>query len=515
MLIVEKNDFASGTTSRATRIIHGGLRYLEHGELGLVRESLRERERLLRERPHLVRPMNFIFALGENSRHSAMQLRAGLWLYRQMAGRNGCREPSDIQTLYKIERQLDAGQRWALFQYDDAQCEYPERLVAEWLGEALSAGAVARNHTEVLEVTTGDGRVRGVRLRDRLTGLEQFVAAEWVVNACGPWVDHVYGTTGLRGSRMIGGIRGSHIVLPKFEGSPSTAIYTEGSDGRPIFVIPWAGQLLVGTTEVPDREAPDYVQPSEQEFSYLLSSLKKLYPRARIASGDISYAFAGVRPLPHSTSRHTASITRRHMIRNHAEDGALGLLSIIGGKLTTAAELARHCAKKIGVRRAVPKSVFAALGSASGIESTFSQWSQMMGLAAGISEASARAIAEWHGARALAIVQMARSEQTLREPICEHSDHIVAEAVEAIQHECAMTLGDILLRRVPVALSPCFSGECAHTAARKIGHCLGWDGAYTRQMLEDFEWERERFLVRPKRFEANLPNGMPAAERAA
>src|SRR5947209_12284380 len=136
-LLLEQNDFASGTTSRATRIIHGGLRYLEHGELGLVRESLRERERLLRERPHLVRSLRFVLALRREGHHgllrSALGIRTGLWLYARLGGRsrdthNNARE---------LERMLDGGARWSLFSYDDAQCEFPERLVAEWLAEAV------------------------------------------------------------------------------------------------------------------------------------------------------------------------------------------------------------------------------------------------------------------------------------------------------------------------------------------------------------------------------------------
>ena len=131
-LLVEQNDFASGVTSRSTRIIHGGLRYLEHGELNLVRESVRERDRLLRERSHLVHPVHFLLLLNEHSQRSAMKVRVGLWLYQRVAGTKSASRPSEME-LKRIERALDAGQRWSLFSYEDAQCEFPERLVAEWL----------------------------------------------------------------------------------------------------------------------------------------------------------------------------------------------------------------------------------------------------------------------------------------------------------------------------------------------------------------------------------------------
>src|SRR6202035_5637935 len=144
-LLVEQNDFASGVTSRSTRIIHGGLRYLERAELGLVRESLREREKLLREKSHLVHPMHFLLLLNETSQRSAMRVRAGLWLYQRMAGKSPSAGANEME-LKQLERALDTGHRWSFFAYEDAQCEFPERLVAEWLREAVDAGAVVRNH---------------------------------------------------------------------------------------------------------------------------------------------------------------------------------------------------------------------------------------------------------------------------------------------------------------------------------------------------------------------------------
>ena len=130
-LLVEQNDFASGVTSRSTRIIHGGLRYLEHGELGLVRESLREREQLLRERSHLVHPMHFLLLLNESSQRSALKVRAGLWLYQRMAGKPPAKDSTEME-LKRLERALDSGRHWSFFDYEDAQCEFPERLGAEW-----------------------------------------------------------------------------------------------------------------------------------------------------------------------------------------------------------------------------------------------------------------------------------------------------------------------------------------------------------------------------------------------
>src|SRR5438045_7153094 len=177
-LLVEQNDFSSGTTSRSTRIIHGGLRYLEHAEIGLVRESLRERGRLVRRKPHLAHPMHFVLALDENSRRSALAVRAGLWLYRRLGGK-GLRPESAKEDQRKLELLLDSGRRWSIFSFEDAQCEFPERLVADWVVEALEAGAVVRNHSQVLAVDISRKRATGVLLRDRLSGKGERVEASW------------------------------------------------------------------------------------------------------------------------------------------------------------------------------------------------------------------------------------------------------------------------------------------------------------------------------------------------
>src|SRR6202795_3828954 len=215
-LLVEQNDFASGVTSRSTRIIHGGLRYLEHGELGLVRESLRERETLLRERSLLVHPMHFLLLLNENSERSALKVRAGLWLYRRLAGKKANTATSEME-LKRLERAHAGGRRWSFFNYEDAQCEFPERLVAEWLMEAVQAGAVVRNHTEALAVDVAHGRVHGVLLRDQISGRDVRVDANWVINCSGPWADRLCQPSSIRtGKPMLGGVPGPIMWRPAF-----------------------------------------------------------------------------------------------------------------------------------------------------------------------------------------------------------------------------------------------------------------------------------------------------------
>ncbi len=489
-LLVEQNDFASGVTSRSTRIMHGGLRYLEHGELSLVRESLRERERLLRERSHLVHPMQFLLLLNEGSRRSAMSVRTGLWLYQRMAGKPAT--SSSEMEMKRLERALDAGRKWTFYSYEDAQCEFPERLVAEWLMEAVDAGATVRNHTEALAIETAHGRVRGLLLRDRITGREQRVDTTWVINCTGPWVDRTCQRSALRMARpLLGGVRGSHIVLPRFSGSPASALYAEAADDRPFFILPWNDQILAGTTEIADDGDPEKTAPSAEEINYLVRSVAQLFPKAKITAQSVKHAFAGVRPLPYTPDRKPAAVTRRHLLHDHTGDGAAHMISVIGGKLTTAASLAREATRKIGLNVEEPKSI-TITGRA--LDPMLDDAVLEIARIGAVSEESARGMLEWHGKRAADIARMALVSAELRAPICPHTSHVIAEVVEAYRREHAVTLADALLRRVPVALGACWSETCSREAALRIGAVLGWDEHTMGANLEAFETERAAFL---------------------
>lgn len=495
-LLLEQNDFASGVTSRSTRIIHGGLRYLEHGELGLVRESVRERERLLLERSHLVHPIHFLFLHNEDSQRSALKIRAGLWLYGRIAGKRS--SPLSEIELKQVERSLDAGQRWSFFNYEDAQCEFPERLVAEWLREAAEAGAIIRNHCEVLAVDISRGIAKGVLVRDHIAGKDQRIDAAWIFNCTGPWADRVCQRSSVRtGQPMLGGVRGSHIVLSAFPGAPNAALYVEASDGRPVFVVPWNEQILVGTTEVADKGDPGKTAPSNEEVDYLLKTVSKLFPKAKLSAESIRYTFAGVRPLPNSPGDKASAVTRRHFLHDHKVDGAARLISIIGGKLTTAASLARECARKIGTK--VPEPALVAMGPGSSLDPLMDQAVLDIARAGSVSQESARGMMEWHGKRAMDIARTALVSADLRAPICPHTSHLVAEVVEAYRREFAESLADVLLRRVPVALGPCWSESCSREAALRIGAVMGWNQMDVGRNLEAFETERTAFLRRPTR----------------
>jgi glycerol-3-phosphate dehydrogenase len=494
-LLVEQHDFAGGTTSRSTRIL-SGLRALERGDIAFARETLREKEQLLRERPHLAHPSHFLLALSDEGGRSTMSARTALWLYRRMTGSKGNAAGFEMERK-KLERALDAGQRWSIFNYEDAQCEFPERVVAEWLGEAVAAGAIARNHTQVLAVDIAHGRARGLMLRDWTRNVEEKIEATWIINATGPWADRTCQRSSIRTHQpMISGVRGSHIVVSTFPGAPNTAVYTDGIDGQPLHIIPWNEQILVGSTNVTDASDPSKVYPSLDEIEYLLRSLAKVFPKARSSQSDIRHAFAGIRALPREAQGDPDGAGRQHVLHDHEEENVARMISVIGGNLATATNVARDCARKIGIRVAENKTIATADGSV--LNSLLDHWVVDIARAGNLSEESARAVVEWHGRRSQDIARMAMSSVELRTPICPHSQHIVAEAVHAYVNECAVTLGDVLLRRVPVALGACWSEACSREAALRIGAVLGWSDEETGAGLEALEMERAAFLRKPR-----------------
>jgi glycerol-3-phosphate dehydrogenase len=463
---------------------------------------------MLCERPHLVRPTRFVLALPRKHRlfslRGALAIRAGLALYRRIASER-CPAPSA-----SLDRQLDLGTDFAIFDYEDAQCEFPERLAAEWLVEAMHYGAVARNYSRVLAIRPGAER-RVLRVRDELSGAESTIEAGRIVNASGPWVDQVCSAALLDTDPLIEGVRGSHILIDCFVGAPQNPIYTEAADGRPFFVIPWNGQLMVGTTEVRQEEDPSRARATADEIDYLIAGFNHLFPQRRITTHHVRGTFSGVRPLPNTGKHdHYGDVTRRSFIHNHGPDGFPGFYSIIGGKLTTAASLARQCAHVLGLRPADSPLPQVALGPASGFDNTLAHWSHQIANQYRITTAAARATAEWHGRCALSVLRPALSESALAQPITDGSDHLLAEVVHAVQRECAVTLADILLRRVPIALTTHWSEEQSAQAADRIGRTLGWPERRTAEELESFVAERNWLIGGGRGSRAPLP-----AEHAA
>ena len=343
VLLVDKSDAGSGTTSASTRLIHGGLRYLEHFEFGLVRESLREREILLKIAPHLVRPLPIAIPIYKHSKRGRVTIRAGMILYDLLsAGKSLPRHRmlSRSETLKQTPALNPQGLLGSAL-YFDAQVEFPERLVLENVLAAREHGTEVFTYAPVTNLIVQANLVSEVEFI-REGGQSHFAHADVVINAAGPWVDRVLERAPLESPRLIGGTKGSHIVLPEFPGAPQNAIYLEAqSDRRPFFIIPWNGKFLIGTTDVRFEDDPDEARCELWEIDYLLAETNRAFPSAQLTREQILFTYSGVRPLPRTDDKGEQSITRRHFIREHPQ--AKNLLSIVGGKLTTYRSLAEEC----------------------------------------------------------------------------------------------------------------------------------------------------------------------------
>ena len=368
--------------------------------------------------------------------------------------------------------------------YHDAQVEYAERLALENVLMRASHGAEIRTYHHVTEILTENGRVTGVAGNDVLTGEPFRYAAPLVVNVAGPWVDKVLTSSNLvQRSRLIGGSKGSHIVVEPFPGAPRDALYAEArQDGRPFFIIPWNDLYLIGTTDTRYDGNLDEVVAEEWEIDLLLAETNRVIPAAKLTRESVRYTYAGVRPLPYTPDESEGEITRRHIMHDHeleATGGARGLISIVGGKLTTYRELAEQCVDlvvgKLG--RAAVRSRTAEMplpGAKTDLR--WSDFAATFARESGLSRRTGEHLLRVYGTRAPKVLAAASTPE-LRQVFDPFTGAIAAEVPWAYHEEGARTLADVIARRTMVGLGP-DAGIGADVAAAKIARdAFGWDTA--------------------------------------
>ena len=451
VIILDKNDMCSGCSAISSRLVHGGLRYLEYAEIGLVYESLHERRYLRLTAPHLVEPLRICIPIYAGARRGPLLIRLGMIAYDVLSWTKSI--PShrmlSADEMQTAEPGLASdGLRGAACYYD-AQVAFAERLVLENLVAAKAAGAEIRLHCEVTNIVVDDGKVAALDYRD-VAGKETRVATRSVVNAAGPWVDSVLDAAPTNTKRLIGGTKGSHIIVGKFEGAPADAFYVEAAaDGRPFFIIPWNDQYLIGTTDIRYDGDLDHCRASAEEVDYLLQETNRVVPGAALAREDIHYAYAGVRPLPHKEDGPESAITRRHIIKVNS-DVAQGLLSIIGGKLTTYRNLAEQTVDKVGriLRRRLPacRTRDTDLPGAWGIDRACEA---LHGLGV-LSERGIERLSSVYGGRAGRIAALCSESPELARTLDADNTVLAAEVVFTIREEFAESLEDIVFRRMMI-----------------------------------------------------------------
>ena len=497
VLLVEQEDFGYGTTARSSRLIHGGLRYLAHLNIGIVRQDLKEREMLLHHACHLVRPISFLIPLYGPSTFRRFYLGAGLTLYDLLA-RGASLSPhrwlSRSDTL-KMEPTLEPRGLKGAFRYADAQVDMPERLCIENLLDATEHGATIFNYVRATGFTRNAGGITGVEVEDLVGGDRYSPRAKIVVNATGPWAGAILGPTG---DGMLRLSQGAHLVT---DGTSQNAIVTLSErDGRLLFIIPWLGHSLIGTTDVEYTGDASSVRPTGSEIRYLRESIRGLFPDS--ASRPAHYSIAGLRALVPSRRGKTSNVSRTHKIAVHQERGGpQGLVSVFGGKLTSYRLIAEQATDAICrcLRHNVPCTTREAPlpgahdwhPAATDVEQTAKEYA--------LTPNSVRHLSRLYGARMDEVLKYVRDDPTTARPLCEDSTEIVAQVRHAVLHEGAQKVADVLLRRCTTGLGPDQGQEAVATVAEEMSRLLDWSPdqvaeqveAYERTLARDFPRELE------------------------
>lgn len=473
--LVEARDFGEGTSSRSSRLIHGGLRYLEQGRFHLVWEALRERRILLRLAPHLVRPLPFVLPVFQGDRVPRWKVSLGLALYDVLAaGGNvrrhrtlGKRAVLEAEPLIR-ERGLTGG---AL--YYDAQCD-DSRLVVATVRAAAAAGTRVSNYMRVTGLIPTVAGVRGAYVRDELRGETGEVRARIVVNATGPWADELRRLEDPQAPPLLRPTKGVHVMVPrKRVGNRAAVIFTSPVDGRAMFVLPWGEWTYIGTTDTDTGESPDALSVEPSDVVYLLRSANALFPAARLSPADVTASWAGLRPLlAADPAARASSVSREHRIVR----GSRGVFTIVGGKLTTwrsmAAEMTDQVVKALGHHRRASRKA-STTEPLPGGETAVLDGFRPGGLELGLSEATVDHLLSHFGAETPAIYKLCRERPDLMEPL--HPEHpaIGAEVIFAARREFAMTAEDVLGRRLHLTTETRDHGAAARSRIDQLLRAAG------------------------------------------
>jgi glycerol-3-phosphate dehydrogenase len=498
--LFEKGDFASGTSSKSSKLIHGGLRYLELADFRLVRESLREKKTLERLAPHLVRPLPFLVPVYRGSKRGLITVRIGMWLYDLLTPGKQTerfRVIPPVEAL-ALEPSIQAADlRGAGYYFDDLLL-FPERLCLENALSAARHGARVHNYCEVEDVTRGPRGLDGVRVRDLLTGQVHTVRAPVIVNCAGPWVDRLRELAGVReaGARVLRTTKGIHCLLPRMT---ERAVYLSTVDDRMIFVIPWRQFSMVGTTDTDFDGDPDRLWATREEVDYLLGAVRPALPDPRVALDQVVYTYAGVRPLAFEEGASASKVSRDHKVVVEGAEGQF--LSITGTKLTCFRSLAEEVGDRVmrALGRRVPSRT--AELTLDGLDDEVGKiearaWMDVSEEMAttGLSRETLEILVETYGRGFTRVLALLRKLPDGAERLCPRNAEIVAQLHHAVREEMAVSLQDFLLRRTGIGQSPCLGLDCFEAVGRRMGELAGWSPRRLQAELEAYQAHVERSL---------------------
>ncbi|MGE0439534.1 MAG: glycerol-3-phosphate dehydrogenase/oxidase [Gemmatimonadales bacterium] len=477
--LVERGDFGSGTSSRSSRLIHGGLRYLEQRRFSLVKESLAERSVLLGIAPHLVRPLEFLFPSFTGDRVARWKLEAALTLYDVLALRGNVRRHRALSKRAVLDHEpllRDRGLRGGAL-YWDAQCD-DARLTLATLRSAARHGALLANYACVTALELEDGRAAGATVEDQLTGAQGTVHAQVVINATGPWTDALRRLENPGAQPILAPSRGAHVMVPRSRLGHHRAItFLSPIDGRVMFVLPWGDRSYIGTTDTDTDDSPDHVVASEADMLYLLRSANAIFPAARLGLEDVSLSWAGLRPLV-GTGGEAGSRSREHTIRA----GRAGMITVAGGKLTTYRRMAIETVERAWDALGRPKiptdprktrSATEPLpgGDPYEVAALFAA-----GVRRGLGEPTVAHLVGQYGSETPTLLEYVKEWPALKDPVHPHHGAIGAQVVHAVRLEFARRLDDVLFRRLSIASETPDAGLAAvEPVSRLMARELGWD----------------------------------------
>lgn len=481
--VVDKGDLGGGTSSLSSRLIHGGIRYLEEGDFRLVFEASHERRVLLGIAPHLVHPLPFLFPVYRGARVPAWKLRAGMWLYDLLAAFHNVKWHRWLGR--KATQRLEPGLRDKELKgaalYYDAQAD-DARLVIATMRSAAQAGALVANYAEATALLKPDGRVGGATVRDGLTGRASTIRALVVVNAAGPWVDRVRSLDDAGAEPLLRPTKGVHVAVPRKRiGHTHAVTLTSPIDGRVMFVLPWDDLSYIGTTDSDDDASPDEVRATADDVVYLLRSANAFFPHARLSPADVVASWAGLRPLLRPARDVTASAASRE---HRVVDSPSGLVTIAGGKLTTYRVMARDVVDRVAARlreldgrpRAprVPTDRLPLPGGETADLAGFVK----AAMDRGASERTARHLVARYGSEAAAVLNLVDRDRALGRPIVAGRPALWAEVAHAVEREMVVRLSDVLVRRLHLFYATRDQGvPAASPVAEWLAEPLGWDAS--------------------------------------